>query len=174
MWDTLAERSCKTLLRVTLLVHSCTAFLWDSLQKSTVTNWRFVRGLLHSTHQSSLQNERFARDFLKNSHFKSAKRAFRTRLPPKFTRKSPKRAFLMRLPPKVCQSLQNEQRPSGKAPRSTHIKHPRQAASRFQPLQATSMVHTSNTHKILRLPTPHLKPAQSTAPATKSDNIISC
>ena len=38
------------------------------------------------SHVYCLQNERFARDFLQKSHVKSAKRAFRTRLPPKVTR----------------------------------------------------------------------------------------
>ena len=98
---------------------------------------------------SSVQNDRFARDFLKTHTSKSAKRAFRTRLPPKVKRKHPS-------------------------------EHPHHAAvSRFQPLQTTSAhtpsqcdsdihlyhnltipcachesfrVHTSNAHKVLRLP----------------------
>ena len=38
------------------------------------------------SHPSFLQNEHCVRNFLKNSHLKSAKQAFRTRLPPKVTR----------------------------------------------------------------------------------------
>ena len=125
---------------------------------------RFVRDVLQS-HASSLQDERFARDFLQKSRVKSPKQAFRTRLPPKVTRqvsktsvsyetpqkvtrqvsktsvsyetsskthmsKSAKRAFRTRLPPKV-----KRKRPSEHT--QTHITHPCQAVSRFQPLQAT-------------------------------------
>ena len=103
-------------------------FLWDTLEgnlvghccTSSLQNERFVRDFLQESHvsskihSSSLQNERFARDFLKNSHLKSAKQAFRTRLPSKshasslqnkrFARdllqksrvKSPKRMFFVR------------------------------------------------------------------------------
>ena len=84
------------------------------------------------SHVSSLQNERFVRDLPQNSHANSAKRAFRTRLPPKVTR----------------QSLQNErfvrdflQKPSGNTHRSTHITQPCEAVSRVQPLQ-TIPAHT--------------------------------
>ena len=38
------------------------------------------------SHTSSLQNERFVRDFLQKSRCEAARRAFRTRLPPKVTR----------------------------------------------------------------------------------------
>ena len=38
------------------------------------------------SHAARLQDERFVRDFLQKSRVKSQKRAFRTRLPPKFTR----------------------------------------------------------------------------------------
>ena len=63
-------------------------FVRDFLQKSRV---KFLKtSVSYETsskiHTSSLQNERFVRDFLQKSHVKSPKRAFRTRLPPKFTR----------------------------------------------------------------------------------------
>ena len=64
---------------------------------------------------SSLQNERFVRDCLKTHTPKSAKRAFRTRLP---------------------------QKSSGNTHRSTHITQPCQAVSRLQPFQTTS-AHTA-------------------------------
>ena len=95
--------------------------------------------------------------------------------------KSPKRAFCTRLPQKLtCQSLQNErfvrdflQKSSGNTHRSTHITQPCQAFSRFHanpnvtatftsttthPLtipcacHESFRVHTSNAHKVLRLP----------------------
>ena len=135
---------------------------------------------------SSLQDEHFVRDLLQKSHVKSPKRAVSTRLPQKLT----------------CQSLQNErfirdflQKSSGSTHRSTHITQPCQAVSRFQPLQTTP-AHTPIPMSQRHSPVPQLttsrfpapatnlaastrltrasKPAQSTAPATKSDNIISC
>ena len=77
---------------------------------------------------SSLQNERFVRDFLQKSRCEAARRAFRTRLPPKVTRQVSKnerfaRDFL--------------QKSSGNTHRSTHITQPCLAISRFQPLQTT-------------------------------------
>ena len=87
--------------------HSCRAlFVRDFLQKSHVKSpKRAFRTRLppkvtcqvsqtsvsyetsSKSHASSLKNERFVRDFLQKSHVKSPKRAFRTRLPPKVTRR---------------------------------------------------------------------------------------
>ena len=117
---------------------------------------------------SSLQNERFVRDFLQ----KSPKRAFRTRLPPKLTCQSLQNEHFVR---------DFLQKSSGNTHRSTHITQPCQAVSRFQPLTTSAhtpiptvtatftsttthtltipcachesfRVHTSNAHKVLRLP----------------------
>ena len=109
------------------------------------------------------------------------KRAFRTRLPPKVTCQSLQNGHFVR---------DVLQKSSGKAHRSTHIKQPCQAVSRLQPFQATPahtpipmsqrhspstttrnltvpcayhenlLVHTSNTHKVLRLPR-HLTSAKT-------------
>ena len=128
------------------------------------------------------------------------KTMLRTRLPPKFTcqvsktygnfsqshmSKSPKRAFRTRLPPKE----------NGKGHRSTFtstttrisrfpapakkIARPHlQRAQSTAPATACYLRHTPQPHDSLRLPRKlHFhtsKPAQSTAPVTKSDKIISC
>ena len=114
------QRSCRTLLRDTVVGYSCGTlqfrfrtkssskihapilqnerFVRDVLKNSRVSlqNVRFVRDFSKFRAVSILQDERFARDILKNSRFESAKRA------------SSKRAFRARHPPKVtCQSLQN-------------------------------------------------------------------
>ena len=105
MWallsDTLAGLSCRTLLSDTLVGHPCGALLLKSPRVSTASASHKIcakkshvksakTSVSYETsskmHLSSLQNQRFPRDFLKNAQFKSAKRAFRTRLPPRFTR----------------------------------------------------------------------------------------
>ena len=170
--DTLVGHSCRTLLWDTPVGHTLRTRL-----PPKVTLRGCKTSVLHETssksHASSLQNERFVRDFLQKSHVKSPKRAFRTRLPQKLTCQSPQnerfaRDFL--------------QKSSGNTHRSTHITQPCQAVSRFQPLQTTPAhtpipmwqrhsalpqltnlpipctchesfrVHTSNAHKVLRLP----------------------
>ena len=58
---------------------------------------------------SRLLNKRFAQDFLKNSHVESAKRAFRSSLPPKFTLQSSKTSVSYETSSKTrASSLQNE------------------------------------------------------------------
>ena len=125
---------------------------------------------------SSLQNERFARDFLQNSHFKSAKRRFVRGILQKFRRQN--EGFVRELLQKshVKDSKASIlQKLSGKRHRSTHIKHsfatpaptsntcphanPKVTAT-FTSRNLTVpcacyeklRVHTSNTHKVLRLP----------------------
>ena len=118
--------------------------------------------LVHSTRTisaegcaSSLQNERFVRDFLKNSHAKSAKRAFRTRLPPKVKRKHPSEhthhaalpsSFAIPAPPNNIRSHAN---PNGTATFTSTTTHnltiPCACHESFP-------IHTSNAHKVLRLP----------------------
>ena len=100
------------------------------------------------SHTSSLQNERFVRDFLQKSRCEAARRAFRTRLPPKVTRQVSKTSVSHETSSKShTSSLQNErfvrdflQKSSGNTHRSTHITQPClaiSAISRFQPLQTT-------------------------------------
>ena len=116
LWDTVAGHSCGTLIRDTLVGHS-TSVSYETSSKnhtSSLQNERFVRDFLQKSHvkspkrafctrlsskshTSSLQNERFVLDILKRvsktsvsyetSSKESAKRAFRTRHPPKVKRK---------------------------------------------------------------------------------------
>ena len=79
------------------------------------------------SHTSSLQNERFVQDFLKNSHVKVSKTSVSYETSSKtHTSKSAKRAFRTRLPPKVKRKHPSE-----------HTHKSCQAVSRFQPLQKT-------------------------------------
>ena len=102
--------------------------------------------------------------------------------------KSPKRAFRSRLPQKLTrQSLQNErfvrdflQKSSGNTHRSTHIRQPCQAVSRFQPLQTTS-AHTPIPTATSRFPAPatrialpRLKARTKSCACHEKNNIISC
>ena len=97
------------------------------------------------SHTSSLQNERFVRDFLQKSRCEAARRAFRTRLPPKVTRRVSKTSVSHETSSKShTSSLQNErfvrdflQMSSGNTHRSAYITQPCLAISRFQPLQTT-------------------------------------
>ena len=92
------------------------------------------------SHASSLKNERFERDFLQKSHVKSPKRAFRTRLPPKVTCQVPKTSVSYET--------------SSKTHMSTTVSH--EASSHNLPIPCAChesfRVHTSNAHKVLRLP----------------------
>ena len=75
------------------------------------------------SHTSSLQNERFVRDFLKKSHIKSPKRAFETSSKT-HTSKSAKRAFRTRLPPKVKRKQPSEHAHHAALPSSFAIPAP--------------------------------------------------
>ena len=156
--------------------HSCGTLLWDTLVitlvehprrtvwsdtvvlqvcKTSVSYKTSSKSHLSSLHQASKRSTSHETSS-KTQHLKSAKQAFRTRLPPKVTR----------------QSLQNDhvvrdflQKSSGK-PRSTHthIKQPCQAVSRFQrPLirqsQCQSDIHLHHNSR------PH--DSRFPAPATK-------
>ena len=119
------------------------------------------------SHASSLQNEHFVRDFLQKSHVKSPKRAFRTRLPQKLTRQSLQNERF---------SYETSSKSQAETPIGAHPSHsPAKQFRDFQPLQTTPAhtpitsttthnltipcachesfrVHTSNAHKVLRLP----------------------
>ena len=129
---------------------------------------------------------------------KSAKRTFRTRLPPKVQRKHPSEhthhaalpsSFAIPAPPNDTRSHANPNVTATFTSTTTHnLPIPCACHESFR-------VHMSNAHKVLRLPRnvtsdtsqPHdslrlprkshfhtSKPAQSPAPATKSNNVISC
>ena len=110
------------------------------------------------SHTSSLQNERFVRDFLQKSHVMAPKRALRTRLPQKLTAK---RAFHTRLPPKVAQPYKQFRDSSPSNNTRSHA-NPNVTAT-FTSTTTHNLtipcachesfrVHTSNAHKVLRLP----------------------
>ena len=129
---------------------------------------------------------------------KSAKRAFRTRLPPKVKRKHPSEhthhaalptSFAIPAPPNNIRSHANPNVTATFTSTTTHnLTIPGACHESFP-------IHTSNAHKVLRLPrnvtsvTPRnhdslrlprkshfhaSKPAQSPAPATKSHNSSAC
>ena len=194
LWDTLKGHSCETLLRDTVAGHSCGTLLWDTLvgqscrtHASTLQDERFVLDFLHKSRQVSktrlppkvtcqVSKTSASRETSSKTHMsKSAKRAYRTRLPPKLKRKHPSE--------------------------HTHITQPCQAVSRVQPLQTTPAhtpipmgqrvtsttthnltipcachaffrVHTSNAHKVLRLPRNVISvtPRNLTIPCACHDN----
>ena len=144
LWGTLVGHSCRTLVWNSLVEHSCPTLLWNTLvDKKT-------------GHCCALLRDTFVGHFCKtlaglwrtlvlldtNSRFKSAKRAFRARLPPKFMRhvaktspsyetsskshmsKSPKRAFCTRLPPKVKRQAPSEHTHQAALPSSFTIPSP--------------------------------------------------
>ena len=98
MRDTLVGHSYGTLLWDTLEGYSCRTLLWDTPVGHTLRTRLppkvTLRGCKTSvsyetsskSHASSLKNKRFVRDFLQKSRCEAARRAFRTRLPPKATR----------------------------------------------------------------------------------------
>ena len=102
--------SCTSVLWDTLAVYTCRTLLWDtlvgdyySLQKSTVTSpekafpTRLQRDFLNKTSSKT------------NQHVESAKRAFGTRLPPKFTCQSSRTSVSYETSSKTkASSLQNE------------------------------------------------------------------
>ena len=129
---------------------------------SSLQNEHFARDFL--------QNERFVRDFLQKSHVKSAKRAFRTRLPQKVTRQVSKtsvfvRDFLKNSHVKVCKTSVSYETSSKSQAETPHITQPCQAVSRFQPLQTTP-AHTPIPMSQRHSPLPQLTTSQFPAPAT--------
>ena len=107
------------------------------------------------SHAARLQDERFVRDFLQKSRVKSQKRAFRTRLPPKVQRKHPSEHthhaalpsnFAIPAPPNDTRSHANPNVTATFTSTTTHnLPIPCACHESFR-------VHTSNAHKVLRLP----------------------
>ena len=120
------------------------------------TSCRHTRSVSYETsstsHTYSLQNDRFVRDFLQKSRFESARRAFRTRLPPKVTRQVSK----------TSASLETSSKSQAETPIGVHTS--RSPAKQFRdsspseehPLtrqsQCHSDIHNSQPHDSLRLP----------------------
>ena len=149
--------SCRTLLWDTLVGHSCGTLLWGTL---------------------------FVRDFLQKSRCETARRAFRTRLPPKVTRQvsyetsskshmsSPQNERFVR---DFLKNTNVSHETSSKSPAETsigaHTAPPNDTRSNANPNVTATFtstttrklpipcachesfrVHTSNAHKVLRLP----------------------
>ena len=99
--------SSRTLLWDAFVGHSCGALLGYSCETLQVCKTIVSYETSSKIHASVLQN--FARDFLKNSRVESAKRAFRTRLPPKVKRQVSKTSVSYETSSKShASSLQNE------------------------------------------------------------------
>ena len=150
------------------------------------------------SHMSSPQNERFVRDFLKNSHVKVCKtnvsRETSSKSQPEtpigaHTSRSPAKQFRDSSPSKPhpltrqsqCDSgihLYHNSQPHDSLPAtnlsaSTRLRHTKYCAC--HEMSAPSHLATSRfPAPATKIALPHLKAVQSTAPATKSDNIISC
>ena len=176
-------------------------FVRDFLQNSHVKSpkrafrTRLPQKVTRQVSKTSVSNETSS----KTHTSKSAKRAFRTRLPPKAKRKHPSEhthhaalpsSFAIPAPPNNTHSHANPNVTATFTSTTIHnLTIPCACHESFP-------IHTSNAHKVLRLPrdftcltprnltipcachenrtsTPQ-KTAGSPAPATKSDNIISC
>ena len=72
-----------------LVGHTCGAPLLPPKVMRQVSKTSVSYDKSSKPHSSSLPNERFMQDFLQTSCVKSAKRAFRMRLPPKLTQEDP-------------------------------------------------------------------------------------
>ena len=163
LWDTLVGHccgTCGTLLWDTLVGHSYGTLLWDTLvvpPKVTcqVSKTSVSYETSSKSHAARLQDERFVRDFLQKSRVKSQKRAFRTRLPPKVQRKHPsEHTHHAALPSNFAiPASPNDTRPHANpnvtatfTSTTTHnLPIPCACHESFR-------VHTSNAHKVLRLP----------------------
>ena len=100
LWDTLVGHSCGTLLWATHTGHSCGTLLWDTLAGDSCGTlswdtlvghscWKLLWGTLVGHSCGTVGHScraLFVRDFLQKSRCEAARRAFRTRLPPKVTR----------------------------------------------------------------------------------------
>ena len=139
------------------------------------------------SHASSLQNERFVRDFLQTSRCEAARRAFRTRLPPKVTRqvsktsvshetsskshmsKSAKRTFRTRLPPKVQRKHPSEHTHHAALPSSFAIPAPPNNIRSHANPNVTATFTSIPQLTTSRFPAPpsHLATSPFPAPATR-------
>ena len=126
LWDTLVGHSCVTLLQDTLVGHSCRAH--SSYETSS------------KSHAARLQDERFVRDFLQKSRVKSQKRAFRTRLPPKFTRQVSKTSVSYETSSKSHMSSPQNERFVRDFLQNSHVKSPKRAFRTRLPPKVTCQV----------------------------------
>ena len=125
LWDTHTGHSCGTLLRDTLVGHaghscgtllwdthtghSCGTLLWDTHVRDTLVGHSCGTLLRDTLVGNSCGIPLFVRDFLQKSRCEAARRAFRTRLPPKVTRQVSKTSVSYETSSKShTSSLQNE------------------------------------------------------------------
>ena len=197
LWNTLVGHSCRTLLWDTLVGHSCGTIALSPAFRALDTH-DLRRGLrAHGTNRTlaciwctrhARSPQRVARQVSKTSvsyetsskthTSKSAKRAFRTRLPPKVKRKHPSEhthhaalpsSFAIPAPPNNIRSHAN---PNGTATFTSTTTHnltiPCACHESFP-------IHTSNAHKVLRLPrnVTSLTPRNLTIPCACHENCTS-
>ena len=193
--------------------HCCRKLLWDTLVGHSESQKRAFRTRLppkvtrqvsktsvsyetsSKSHMSSPQNERFVRDFLKNSHVKVCKTNVSHETSSKSPAETPIGAHASRSPAKQFRdSSPSKRHPltrQSQCDSDIHLYHNSQPPDSCA-CHKSFRVHTSNAHKVLRLPRnvtsvthdslrlprkSHFhtsKPAQSPGPATKSNNVISC
>ena len=138
LWDTLVGHSCGTLL--TLVRHSCGTWLRDTL-------------VGHSC-ETSPQNERFVRDFLKNSHVKVCETNVSHETSSKSPAETPIGAHTSRSPAKQFRDSSPSKRHLTRQSQCDsdihlyHNSHPHNPCACHESFR----VHTSNAHKVLRLP----------------------
>ena len=185
LWDTLVGHSCRKLLWDTLVGHSCGTLLRDTLvghSYETSSKTRMSKSVSHETSSKSPAE--------------TSIEAHTSRSPAKQIHDSIPSKRQPLTPQSQCDSdihlYHNSQPPDSlRLPRNVTSVTPRNLTIPCA-CHESSRVHTSKAHKVLRLSrnvtsvTPrnltipcachetHSKATQSTAPATKSDNIISC
>ena len=115
LWDTLVGHSRGALIRDTLVGHSCRTLLWD------------MRDTLVGHSYGTLLWDTLVGHFLQKSRCEAARRAFRTRLPPKVTRQVSKTSVSNETSSKShTSSLQNERFVRDFLQKS-HVKSPKRA-----------------------------------------------
>ena len=157
---------------------------------SSLQNERFVRDFLQKSHVKS-QNKRYVRDFLKNSHVKVRKTNVSYETSSKSPTETPIGAHTSRSPAKQSHDSSPSKRHrftrQSQCNNDIHLYHNSQPPDSLRlprifqstaPITKYYLRHASQPHDSLRLPRKsHFhtsKPAQSLAPATKNNNIISC
>ena len=191
LWVTLLGHSCRTLLWDTLVGHSCGTLSGRASPHGTATSRTSCRhticphtaGVSYETfsksHAYSLQNERFVRDFLKNSHVKVCKTSVSYETSSKSQAETPIGAHTHTHITQPCQAISRFQplhplTRQSQCHSDSRLYHNSQARESTAPATKCHLRHASQLHDSLHLPRKsHFrisKNAQSTAPATKSDN----
>ena len=143
--DTLKGHSCGTLSYETLVGYSCRTLLWDTLVGHScgtlllgTLRTRLPPKVTRQVSKTSVSYETSSKTHMS----KSAKRAFRTRLPPKVKRKHPsEHTHHAGLPSSFA---------SPAPPNNTRSHANPTVTATFS--HESFRVHTSNAHKVLRLP----------------------